>query len=101
MIDGDLEHAVPVLQRTTLPFVARPARHPAFDNDVFATEGPVPVAACWSENRDNGCPGGGCEMCRTGIAADEKPGGFAKCNEFFERRWNLAHGRRFLLDAPD
>src|SRR2546426_3021438 len=101
MIDGDLEHAVPVLEWAMISFVTRTACHPALDNDILASERSIPIAACRPKDSDDGCPGGRRKMRRTGIAADEKPGGFTKRNEFFERGWDLSNRRRFLFDVRD
>src|SRR4051812_858282 len=93
LIDRDVEQAMPVFERTAVAFITRPASQTPLDNDIFAPERSIAVAAGRSENGNDGRPYGSSKMHRSSIAADEKPCHFAKCNEFLKIRLNFAHAR--------
>src|SRR5262245_14871539 len=101
MINSDLDHALPVFEWTSISFVTGTAGSAPLHNIVFPPESSVPVAAGWTANGDDRSTCGWRNMGWASIAANEKPGGFAKRDEFFERRGDFPHNGCFFPQASD
>jgi hypothetical protein len=91
MVDGDIDDAVPVLEWTAVPFVTRPAGKPSLNDDIFAAEWAVSIAACWAEYRDDRSSHGCRKVHRTGIPSNEQSRRLAQGHEFFKGGAYLAY----------
>src|SRR5205807_5705102 len=100
LIDSYFRHALPVLQRASIPLVTWTANKPAFNHDILTPERAIPVAARRAEDRNDRRADGRGKMHRTGIAAHKQSCRFAKRDEFFETCWNLAYAGGLRFKAP-
>jgi hypothetical protein len=84
VVGRNIDHALPVFERTVIALIAWTAGKPPLDDDIFPAERPVSIAAGRPEDCHYRRAGGCGEVHRSGVASDEQLCRFTKRYKFLE-----------------